>query len=133
MIATLPLYTQQALIQVKKIQSEYMNLSLNLLLYAQRQKQTQPGNQEQPKPPLNSAVTKGISGCFPSPFPLSFLSFSPSLTDGEEESLVMQGLMSESFHLATARQKLMSLHVVTKVLLSLRCMKSPRTPANCGI
>lgn len=50
-IGTVSLHTQQGLIQVKKIQSEYVNLSPYLPFYAQRQKQTQAGNQEQPRPP----------------------------------------------------------------------------------
>lgn len=41
--------------------------------------------------------------------------------------------MNESLHLAAVRQKPLSLHVVTKVLLSLQHTKYPRTPENCGI
>lgn len=81
------------------------------------------------RPPLSSAATKGTSECFLSRFPLFSLLFSPSFT----ESITGGVRVNERSHLATARQKLMSLHVVTKVLLSLRCMKYPRTPANCGI
>lgn len=39
---------QQGLIWVKTFQSDNVNLSLFSLLHAQRQKQTQAGNQEQP-------------------------------------------------------------------------------------
>lgn len=90
--------------QMKKTKSEYGNLLPSLLLYVQRQEQIQAGKQEQPRPPLSSAVTKGTSGCLASPFFLSFLSFPLSFTKGNRECLVVQGPMSESLHLVLWRQ-----------------------------
>lgn len=46
MTGAVSLYLQQGLIWVKKIQSDNVNISLYLLLLAQRQKQTQAGSQE---------------------------------------------------------------------------------------